>query len=274
MFGESQALQPQQDGPRARRADHRHRAVRKDMPLEVSVIGTVEAYSTVTVRAQITGELTSVNFQQGDDVAGRAGALHARPPAARSGAAAGHRESRTRFGPGRERESDPAALRAAGAARHRRARAARHRARQRRRARGHARRRSRGGRERQGAAAVRDHPRADQRTNRRADGQRRQPGARQRSDAARHHQPGDADLRLVCVPRSDVVGLAALHGARARSASRRVRPAATGPRASRPHHLRGQRGRSDDGHHQDQGDVCQRGSHGSGPASSSTSWSG
>ncbi len=44
-------------------------AVRKDMPLEVGVIGTVEAYSTVTVRAQITGELTSVNFQQGDDVA-------------------------------------------------------------------------------------------------------------------------------------------------------------------------------------------------------------
>ena len=34
----------------------------------MSVIGTVEAYSTVAVRAQITGELTSVNFQQGDDV--------------------------------------------------------------------------------------------------------------------------------------------------------------------------------------------------------------
>jgi multidrug efflux system membrane fusion protein len=43
-------------------------AVSKDMPLEVSVIGAVEAYSTVTVRAQITGELTSVNFEQGDDV--------------------------------------------------------------------------------------------------------------------------------------------------------------------------------------------------------------
>ena len=42
--------------------------VRKDMPLEVSVIGSVEAYSTVTVRAQITGELTEVHFQQGDDV--------------------------------------------------------------------------------------------------------------------------------------------------------------------------------------------------------------
>lgn len=42
--------------------------VRKAMPLEVEVIGTVEAYSTVAVRAQITGELTAVRFQQGDDV--------------------------------------------------------------------------------------------------------------------------------------------------------------------------------------------------------------
>lgn len=44
-------------------------AVRKAMPLDAGVVGTVEAYSTVSVRAQITGELTKVNFQQGDDVA-------------------------------------------------------------------------------------------------------------------------------------------------------------------------------------------------------------
>ena len=43
-------------------------AVRKAMPLDASVVGTVEAYSTVSVRAQITGELTDVKFQQGDDV--------------------------------------------------------------------------------------------------------------------------------------------------------------------------------------------------------------
>ena len=42
--------------------------VRKPMPIEANVIGTVEAFSTVAVRAQITGELTSVNFKQGDDV--------------------------------------------------------------------------------------------------------------------------------------------------------------------------------------------------------------
>jgi membrane fusion protein, multidrug efflux system len=42
--------------------------LQKEMPLEISLIGTAEAYSTVAVHAQITGVLTSVNFQQGDDV--------------------------------------------------------------------------------------------------------------------------------------------------------------------------------------------------------------
>jgi multidrug efflux system membrane fusion protein len=40
----------------------------KVMPLSVDVVGTVEAFSTVAVRAQVTGELKTVNFQQGDDV--------------------------------------------------------------------------------------------------------------------------------------------------------------------------------------------------------------
>jgi multidrug efflux system membrane fusion protein len=44
------------------------KAVRKAMPLELSAIGTVEASSSVAVRAQITGELTAVNFKEGDDV--------------------------------------------------------------------------------------------------------------------------------------------------------------------------------------------------------------
>ena len=43
-------------------------ATRKPMPITISVIGTVEASSTVAVRAQITGELNSVAFQEGDDV--------------------------------------------------------------------------------------------------------------------------------------------------------------------------------------------------------------
>ena len=44
------------------------RVVEKEMPLDVSVVGTVEAFSTVAVRAQVTGELKDVNFKQGDDV--------------------------------------------------------------------------------------------------------------------------------------------------------------------------------------------------------------
>lgn len=38
------------------------------VPLEIQVIGAVEPLATVAVRAQITGELTSVNFREGDDV--------------------------------------------------------------------------------------------------------------------------------------------------------------------------------------------------------------
>ncbi len=40
----------------------------KPAPVEIEVIGSVEPLSTVPVRAQITGELTSVNFREGDEV--------------------------------------------------------------------------------------------------------------------------------------------------------------------------------------------------------------
>jgi multidrug efflux system membrane fusion protein len=40
----------------------------KAIPLELNVIGSAEAFSTVAVRAQITGALTSVNFREGDEV--------------------------------------------------------------------------------------------------------------------------------------------------------------------------------------------------------------
>jgi len=43
-------------------------AVQKSVPLSVQGIGTVIAASTVTVRAQVTGELTTVNFVEGDEV--------------------------------------------------------------------------------------------------------------------------------------------------------------------------------------------------------------
>jgi multidrug efflux system membrane fusion protein len=43
-------------------------AVQKPMPIAINVIGAAEAFSTVSVRAQITGELTSVTFREGNDV--------------------------------------------------------------------------------------------------------------------------------------------------------------------------------------------------------------
>jgi multidrug efflux system membrane fusion protein len=42
--------------------------VNKPMPIEISVIGTAEAFSNVAIRAQITGQLEKVNFTEGDDV--------------------------------------------------------------------------------------------------------------------------------------------------------------------------------------------------------------
>jgi multidrug efflux system membrane fusion protein len=41
---------------------------RKSMPIEIRVIGTAAPFSTVAVRAQLTGQLTDVKFNEGDDV--------------------------------------------------------------------------------------------------------------------------------------------------------------------------------------------------------------
>ena len=40
----------------------------KDVPIDIQVIGNVEAYSTITVKAQAGGELTNVYFHEGDYV--------------------------------------------------------------------------------------------------------------------------------------------------------------------------------------------------------------
>jgi membrane fusion protein, multidrug efflux system len=42
--------------------------IRKAMPIDISVIGAAEPFSSVAIRAQTTGQLTSVNFTEGDDV--------------------------------------------------------------------------------------------------------------------------------------------------------------------------------------------------------------
>ena len=40
----------------------------KDVPINIEVIGNVEAYSTISVKAQVGGQLTNVQFQEGDYV--------------------------------------------------------------------------------------------------------------------------------------------------------------------------------------------------------------
>jgi multidrug efflux system membrane fusion protein len=44
------------------------KAILKSVPIEIQAVGNVEAYSTVAVKAQIGGELTIVDFQEGADV--------------------------------------------------------------------------------------------------------------------------------------------------------------------------------------------------------------
>jgi multidrug efflux system membrane fusion protein len=44
------------------------KAATKDVPVEVHVIGNVEAYTTISVRAQVTGQITNVYFKEGDYV--------------------------------------------------------------------------------------------------------------------------------------------------------------------------------------------------------------
>jgi len=43
-------------------------AVKRDVPLEIDAIGTVEPINMVQVKSQIEGEITSVNFTEGQDV--------------------------------------------------------------------------------------------------------------------------------------------------------------------------------------------------------------
>lgn len=44
------------------------RVGQRDVPLEIQVIGNIEAYSTITVRSQVGGELVKVHFTEGDYV--------------------------------------------------------------------------------------------------------------------------------------------------------------------------------------------------------------
>jgi membrane fusion protein, multidrug efflux system len=43
-------------------------AVEKTIPVQINAIGNVEAYQTISVKTQITGQITKVNFKEGQDV--------------------------------------------------------------------------------------------------------------------------------------------------------------------------------------------------------------
>jgi membrane fusion protein, multidrug efflux system len=71
--GEGASVTPAGGGGRGRGGDPTvpvtvAHVVQKQMPIEIRVIGAVEAYSVVSVHAQITGQLTDVNFREGEDV--------------------------------------------------------------------------------------------------------------------------------------------------------------------------------------------------------------
>jgi membrane fusion protein, multidrug efflux system len=71
--GEGASVTPVGGGGRGRGGDTTvpvtvAQVVQKQMPIEIRVIGAVEAYSVVSVHAQITGQLTDVNFKEGEDV--------------------------------------------------------------------------------------------------------------------------------------------------------------------------------------------------------------
>jgi len=43
-------------------------AVQKNVPVQLSAIGNVEAYNTVSIRARVGGELQKVFFKEGDEI--------------------------------------------------------------------------------------------------------------------------------------------------------------------------------------------------------------
>ncbi|MBV9180313.1 MAG: efflux RND transporter periplasmic adaptor subunit [Acidobacteria bacterium] len=43
-------------------------AERRDVPVEITAIGNVEAYQTVQIRSQVNGQIEAIHFKEGDDV--------------------------------------------------------------------------------------------------------------------------------------------------------------------------------------------------------------
>src|SRR6476661_773488 len=71
--GDARTTNPSAGGGRGRGGDQVvpvtvATVVQKQMPIEIRVIGSVESYSVVSVHAQVTGQLTAVNFKEGEDI--------------------------------------------------------------------------------------------------------------------------------------------------------------------------------------------------------------
>ena len=45
-------------------------ALQKDVPVQVKAIGNIEAYTSVALKSQVSGQIARVHFQEGSDVAG------------------------------------------------------------------------------------------------------------------------------------------------------------------------------------------------------------
>jgi len=58
----------QGDGGYPAVAVHLGQAVKKDIPVEISAVGSVEAYRSVVVVSQVTGQIQEINFREGRDV--------------------------------------------------------------------------------------------------------------------------------------------------------------------------------------------------------------
>src|SRR5580765_4093668 len=42
------------------------KVVTRDVPVDLAAIGNVEAYATISIRSQVTGQLTELSFHEGD----------------------------------------------------------------------------------------------------------------------------------------------------------------------------------------------------------------
>lgn len=55
-------------------------AIQKTVPVQLRAIGNVQAYSTVTIKSKVGGELVCVHFTEGQDVKKGAPSLYHRSP--------------------------------------------------------------------------------------------------------------------------------------------------------------------------------------------------